>query len=85
MRSLLRNFVPLLFASVLAAPLVMTGCQSQAPAPAAPEAMSQAAPQEDSYTRWEHETHRDHVDVEKRNADERKQYNDWHSSHPDHH
>jgi hypothetical protein len=81
MRSLLRNFVPLLFAGVLAFSLVATGCQSQAPAPVA----SQATPQDDSYTQWEHETHREHVDVEKRSADERKQYNDWHQSHPDHH
>jgi hypothetical protein len=81
MRSLFRNLGPLLFAGVLAAPLVMTGCQSQARSQAAP----QATPQDDSYIQWEHETHRDHVDVDKRSADERKQYDDWHHSHQDHH
>jgi hypothetical protein len=81
MRSLFRNFVPLLFAGVLAVPLVTTGCQSQAPS----QASSPAPTQDDSYIQWEHETHRAHVDVDKRSADERKQYNDWHQSHPDHH
>jgi hypothetical protein len=74
MRSMFGNLVPLLLAGVLAAaPLVTTGCQSQAPS------------QDDSYIQWEHETHREHVDLEKRSADERKQYDDWHRSHPDHH
>jgi outer membrane PBP1 activator LpoA protein len=73
MRSLFRNLVPVLFASVLAAPLLTTGCQSQAPS------------QDDSYIQWEHETHREHIDVDKRSADERKQYDDWHHSHQDHH
>jgi hypothetical protein len=77
MRLLSRNFVPLFLAAGLAVPLLVAGCQSQAPAPAA----APAAPQDDSYTRWEHETHRDHVDIEKRSDDERKQYNDWKASH----
>jgi hypothetical protein len=81
MRSSFRNLVPLLFASVLAAPLALAGCQSQAPS----QATTQAAPPDDSYIQWEHETHREHVDVDKRSADERKQYDDWHRSHPDHH
>jgi len=73
MRSLFRNVVPLLLASLLAAPLVTTGCRSQAP------------PQDDSYIQWEHETHREHVDVNKRSDDERKQYGDWRNSHQEHH
>jgi hypothetical protein len=73
MRSLFGNLVPLLLGSVLAAFLVTTGCRSQAPS------------RDDSYIQWEHETHRDHVDVSKRSADERKQYDDWRHSHQDHH
>jgi hypothetical protein len=73
MRSLLRNIAPLLLATGLALPILVTGCQSQ------------AAPPDDSYVQWEHETHREHVDVEKRSADERKQYDDWRASHRDHH
>jgi hypothetical protein len=77
MRSMFRNLAPLLLATGLAVPLFVTGCQSQAP----PQATTQAAPQDDSYARWEHDTHRDHVDISKRTDDERKQYNDWNASH----
>ena len=78
MRSLVRNLVPIFFATGLAVPVLLTGCQSQT----APPAATQAAPQEDSYLRWEHETKREHVDMNKRSDDERKQYNDWKASHP---
>jgi len=33
------------------------------------------------YTRWEGETHRDHVDFRRRNAEEQKQYWAWRHSH----
>jgi hypothetical protein len=78
MRPLSKNLVPLLLAAGISVPVALTGCQSQAPAPAA---TTQAAPQDDNYARWEHETHREHVDIEKRSDDERKQYNDWKASH----
>jgi hypothetical protein len=78
MRSLFRNLSPLLLAIGFAVPVILTGCQSQA----APPATTQAAPQDDSYIRWEHETKREHVDLNKRSDDERKQYNDWKASHP---
>ena len=73
MRSLFRNLVPLLFATVLAVPVLVTGCRSQGP------------PQDDSYVQWEHDTHREHVDVNKRSAEERKQYEDYRDSHREHH
>jgi hypothetical protein len=73
MRSLFRNFVPLLLAALLAAPVVTVGCRSQGP------------PQDDSYIQWEHDTHREHVDVNKRSDEERKQYDDWRHSQKDHH
>jgi hypothetical protein len=77
MRSLFRNPAPLFLAAAFAVPVLVTGCQSQAPAPVA----TQAAPEDDKYVQWEHETHRDHVDLAKRNDDERKQYNDWRANH----
>jgi hypothetical protein len=73
MRSMFRNFVPLLLAIILSVPALTTGCRSQGP------------PQDDSYIQWEHETHRDHVDVNKRSDDERKQYDDWKRSRNEHH
>jgi hypothetical protein len=78
MRSISRDLSSVLLATVLAAPILLSGCQTQAPATA-------AAPADDPYVQWEHETHRDHVDIAKRTDDERKQYSDWHASHPDHH
>ena len=65
MRLLFRNLVPLLLASVLLAPVVVTGCRSH------------GRSQDDSYIQWEHDTHREHVDLNKRSDKERKQYDDW--------
>jgi hypothetical protein len=79
MRSISRDLSSVLLATVLAAPILLSGCQTQAPAPA-----TAAAPADDPYVQWEHETHRDHLDIAKRTDDERKQYSDWHASHPDH-
>ncbi len=73
MRSLFRNLVPFLLATGLAIPVLVMGCRSQAP------------PQDDSYTQCEQETHRQHVDEDKRSNDERKQYEDWRNSHQEHH
>lgn len=36
-----------------------------------------AATEEPNYQRWEQDTHRTHVDLEKRNQEEQKQYWDW--------
>ena len=73
MRSLSRNFLPLLLATVLAAPVLLTGCQSH------------HLSEDDSYIKWEHDTHREHVDVNKRSAEEQKQYQDWRRSQDEHH
>ena len=81
MRSLLRNLAPLFLAAVLAAPLVITGCQSQQQAQPQPQPESQPQPQPSSYTQWEHDTHRQHVDLNRRSADEQRQYQDWLRSH----
>ena len=65
MRLLFRNLVPLLLATVLTAPVVVTGCRSH------------GRSQDDSYIQWEHDTHREHVDLNMRSDKERKQYDDW--------
>jgi hypothetical protein len=80
MRSIFRSLSFVLLAAVLAVPVLLSGCQTPAPAPTVVE-----SPQGDTYIQWEHETHRDHVDIAKRTDDERKQYNDWAASHRDHH
>jgi hypothetical protein len=36
------------------------------------------------YNQWEHDTHRDHVDLKQRNAADQKEYWDWRHK-DDHH
>jgi hypothetical protein len=36
------------------------------------------------YSQWEHDTHREHVDLKKRNKEEQKEYWDWRHKN-DHH
>jgi hypothetical protein len=36
------------------------------------------------YSQWEHDTHRDHVDLNKRSKDEQKEYWDWRHSQSGH-
>jgi hypothetical protein len=37
------------------------------------------------YNQWEHDTHREHRDFNKRNDDEKKEYWDWRHKQNDHH
>ncbi len=69
MRSLSKHFALLLFAVAITSPVVMTGCRSQETV---------------YYNQWEHDTHREHRDLDKRNEAERKEYSDWRRSR-DHH
>ncbi len=83
MRLTVRNFASLLLAAALASPVLMTGCTGS---------VRVYDPYYHDYHRWngetvyynqwEHDTHRDHVDYAKRNADDQKAYWDWrHSQH----
>jgi len=71
MHSLFRRFTPLLLAVAIASPVAIAGCQQQ------PQPTNETV----IYTQWEHETHRDHQDLNKRSPDEQKQYSDWRSNH----
>jgi hypothetical protein len=71
MHSLFRRFTPFLLAVAIASPVAITGCQHQ------PQQTDETV----IYTQWEHETHRDHQDLNKRSPDEQKQYSDWRSNH----
>ncbi len=75
MHSLFRSFTPLLLAVAIASPVAITGCQQQ------PQQTPQQTDETVIYTQWEHETHRDHQDLNKRSPDEQKQYADWRSTH----
>jgi hypothetical protein len=67
MHSLFRHFTPLLLAASLASPIAMIGCQSQ----------PDTSPETVIYTQWEHDTNRQHQDLNKRPPAEQKEYSDW--------
>jgi hypothetical protein len=71
MHSLFRHFAPLLLAVSLASPLAMIGCQSQ----------PDSSPETVIYNQWEHDTNRQHQDLNKRPPAEQKEYSDWRGSH----
>ncbi len=70
MRSLFRKFALLSFAAVLASPVFLAGCQDRETV---------------YYNRWEHETHREHVELNRRAAAEQKEYQDWRRKVDEHH
>jgi hypothetical protein len=53
----------------MASPLAMTGCRTQETV---------------YYEQWEHDTHRQHIDLNKRSAEEQREYQDWRRSQHDH-
>ena len=86
MRSRLRKLVPLVFAAAIALPVFTTGCAVHARVydpyyhdyhPWGGETVY--------YNQWEHDTHRDHVDFDKRNDADKKAYWDYRHSHGDNH
>jgi hypothetical protein len=78
----LKNFAPILLAATLASPALMVGCAVHARYydpyhhdyhPVDGEVVF--------YSQWEHDTHRDHVDLNKRSDAEQKEYWDWRHNH----
>ena len=69
MRSLFKHFAPLLLAVAITSPVVMTGCRTQETV---------------YYNQWEHETHREHRDLNQRTGAEQREYSDWRRNR-DHH
>jgi ABC-type uncharacterized transport system auxiliary subunit len=63
--------------AILACPVLMTGCRTQNTT-----VYNQHEPPD--YRQWEHDTNRLHVDIDKRSADEQKEYRDWHDAHNPH-
>jgi hypothetical protein len=85
MRSLAKNFTPLLFSAILATAAFSTGCTVHARVydPYYHDYHVWAA-EDGYYTQWEHDNHLDHKDFNKRSDAEKKAY--WDSRHSsDHH
>lgn len=65
-----QKFALLFLATAMASPLALIGCRSQETV---------------YYEQWEHDTHREHVDLNRRSAEEQREYADWRRSQNDHH
>lgn len=52
----------LLLSATFLSPLLVTGCRDRETV---------------YYNRWERETHREHVELARRNAEEQKEYREW--------
>ena len=72
MRLCLEKLAPILLLGALAAPAPMAGCRTQNTT-----VNNQQNPPD--YAQWERETHRQHEDLNKRSAEEQKEYRDWES------
>lgn len=78
MGSWIRKGSPVLLGAALAASLLSVGCTEQVrvddPYHGDSHVWSEEAPH---YSQWERDTHRDHVDFNKRNDADKKEYWDW--------
>ncbi len=83
MRGGSRYLSSLLLAAALTSPLVITGCAVHARVydPYYHDYHPWNHGEVVYYQNWETETHRQHVDFKRRNADEQKQYWDWRHKH----
>jgi|HubBroStandDraft_3_1064219.scaffolds.fasta_scaffold855788_1 hypothetical protein len=69
----MKNIARLLLTAILAMPLLTTGC--------AHHVYVWGPGESPYYSRWEVETHRDHVEWEQRNATDQHAYWDWRKHH----
>ncbi|MGB8028627.1 MAG: hypothetical protein WCF30_03090 [Terracidiphilus sp.] len=82
-RSFSRRFAPMLLAAAIALPVLCNGCTGSVrvydPYYHDYHVWASETPY---YTQWEHDTHRDHMDFNKRSKDDQKAYWDWrHNQH----
>jgi hypothetical protein len=86
MRPILRSLSPLLLAAAIASPVMMTGCAAHVrvydPYYHDYHAWNGEVVY---YNQWEVATHRQHMDFNKRNDADKKEYWDWRHSQGDHH
>jgi hypothetical protein len=78
MRSFASNFTPLLFAAILATALFSVGCEAHVRVydPYYHD-YHDWAPEQPYYSQWEVQTHRNHMDFNKRSDADKKAYFDW--------
>ena len=71
MHSMSRKFVPLLLAAAIALPVSSCAVHARVYGPG----------EDVYYMQWEHETRRDHVDYDRRNDADHKEYWKWRDRH----
>ncbi len=83
MSSISRKLAPLLLAAAVSLPLFITGCpgDDRVYDPYYHDYHTWGA-EDPHYRQWEHDTHRDHQDFDKRSDSEKKEY--WDSRHSQH-
>jgi hypothetical protein len=69
MRLSIRNVASLFLVVAIASPVMTTGCKSETV----------------YYNQWEHETHREHQELNRRTEAEKQEYAEWLRTHRDHH
>ena len=86
MRSLMKSFATILLAATIASPVLLAGCSAHVRVYDPYYHDYHAWDGEVVYyNQWEHDTHRDHLEFNKRNSDDQKAYWDWRHSHNDQH
>lgn len=76
---MMKKFASVLLGSVLMAPL-LTGCAARGGVYVRTYGPAEAP----YYNQWEHETHRQHMEYERRKREEQREYWDWRRHHHDH-
>lgn len=74
MRCCLKNLALTMLVAILACPVLITGCRTNNTT-----VNNQQEPPD--YRQWEHETNREHLDMNKRSAEEQREYRDWQQTH----
>jgi hypothetical protein len=84
MGSLVRKFSRFAVAAIFAGSLLSVGCAHDRVYDPYYHDYHTWAGENGYYVQWEHDTHRDHVEFEKRNDADKHAYWDWRHSHDQH-
>jgi hypothetical protein len=83
MRMMSRVASTVAMVGALATPGIVAGCAHHYHEDGGGVVVAWSDNEEPYYERWEHDTHRDHVEWARRNSDEQKEYWGWRHDHHD--
>lgn len=85
MRILPKKIVPIAMTAVMAAPLLLTGCEVHGRVyDSYDHQYRQWAPESGFYVQWENDNHYKHERYERRSHDQQQNYWQWRAKHQDH-